>query len=98
MAGIFPCLSVTGWPMYLTNMDSYPKVPFTPFGKCNPLYIYDDGQWDESDGDAIFGANIYATSYTQSVDVLDSTLSVPKKIPPESPSQMILTSPRVILT
>ena len=46
-------------------------------GEWKPSDLYDDGQWSDSDEDARFDAKVYATSYTQSDDVLDSILSAP---------------------
>ena len=97
MSGRVIFLSVTGMPTYLSKMDSYPKVPLTPYVEWNPSDIYDDGQWDDSDGDAIFCAKISTTSYTQSDDILKLILSGPEHLYPESPFQMMWPSPRVIL-
>ena len=46
------------------EMELYPKVPLTPSREWNPSDIDDDVQWDDSNGNASFGANVYATSYT----------------------------------
>ena len=47
----------------------------TPAGEWNTSYLDDEVQWDDSDDDASFGANVCATNYTQSDDVFDSVLS-----------------------
>ena len=57
------------------EMESYPNVPLTLSGWWKTSDLDDDGQWDDSDDGARFGANISATSYTQSEDVLESILS-----------------------
>ena len=58
-------------------MESYTKLPLTIAGEWNPQYIYDDGQWGDSDNDARFGANVSATSYNQSDNTPDFILSTP---------------------
>ena len=63
-------------------MESYPNVPLTPAEQWKPLYLDDDSQWDDSDDDKSFGANVSATSYTQSDDFLESILSAPEHNPP----------------
>ena len=59
------------------EMDSYTKANLTPDVEWMPHDIYDYVQWDESDNDASFGANISATIYNRSYDVLKSILSSP---------------------
>ena len=46
-----------------------------PAGEWNPLDLDDDGQWGDSDDNMSSGANVYATSYNQSNDVLETILS-----------------------
>ena len=59
------------------DMESYTKVTPTPSGEWKPSNLDYDDQWDDSDDNARFGANVPATSYTQSYDVLKSILSLP---------------------
>ena len=63
--------------IYPTNerMDWYPKSTLNSDGEWKPLDIYDDSQWDDSDDDASFGANVSATSYTRSDYVIEYILS-----------------------
>ena len=60
------------------EMDSYHKVTLNPFEELKLSDLDDNGQWDDSNNDAIFGANISATSSTWSDDVLESLLSAPE--------------------
>ena len=62
-------------------MESYHNVLLTISRKWKPSDLDDDGQWYESDNNASFGANVSATSYTQSDDVLDSILSASEHKP-----------------
>ena len=56
-------------------MESYTKVALTSSVEWKPSYLDDDDQWDDSEDNARFGANVYATSSTQSDDLLDSILA-----------------------
>ena len=47
-----------------------------------PSDLDDDGQWDNSEEDAIFGANVSTTSYTRLYYVLKSILLDPEHTPP----------------
>ena len=58
------------------EMDSCPKVPLTLYGEWKPLYLDNEGQWNDSNNNAIFGSNVSATSYTWSDNYLKSILSV----------------------
>ena len=60
-------------------------MPLTPDVDCKPSDIDDDGQWDDSDENASFGANVSATSYTQLDNVLGSILSSLEHKSPSSP-------------
>ena len=57
------------------EIDTYPKVLLTPAWYWKPSDIYDDDQWEDSDDDAISSANVFATRYTQSNDVLEPIIS-----------------------
>ena len=46
------------------EMDSYHKVTLNPFEELKLSDLDDNGQWDDSNNDAIFGAKISATSST----------------------------------
>ena len=59
------------------DMESYTKVPLTPGVEWKPSNIDLDGQWDDSDNGASFGANVSATSYNQSDNTPDFILSTP---------------------
>ena len=65
-------------------MESYPKVLLNPDGEWKPLYLDDGGQLEDYDDYMRYGVNVYATSYTQSNDVLETILSVPQHKPPSA--------------
>ena len=50
----------------------------TPAGEWKPSDLYDEGQWEDSDDGMSSGANVSATSYTKSNDVLETILSAPQ--------------------
>ena len=54
-------------------------MPLTPYGEWKPLDPYNNGKWDDSDGDASFDAKVSATSYTRSYDLLKYILSEPEQ-------------------
>ena len=55
-------------------MESYPKVHLNLDWEWKPSDLDDNGQWDNSEEDASFGANVSTTSYTRSDDFLESIL------------------------
>ena len=57
------------------DIDTYPKVIFTPAGEWKPSDQDDDDQWEDYDDDAISSANVSATRYTQSNDFLEPIIS-----------------------
>ena len=59
------------------DMEPYPKIPLNPAGEWNPSHLDDDGQWDDSDENASFGAKVSSAGYTQSEYVLGYILSEP---------------------
>ena len=56
------------------EMESFPKVLLTPSQKCKPLYLDNDGQWEDSDNKVIISSNVSDTSFTQSNDFLESIM------------------------
>ena len=60
------------------EMDLYSKPIFTPAIQWNPSDLDDDDQWEDYDDDVSSGANVSATSYNQSNDLLEPILSAPQ--------------------
>ena len=60
------------------QIQSCTKVLLTPSGQWKPSDLENDGQWEDSDDDVSFRANIYAIKFTQSNDVLEFILSAPQ--------------------
>ena len=76
------CMSISYGLAYLpvrcpTNedMESCTKVLLIPSVQLKPLDLDSDGQWEDSDEDMSFGANVSATNFTQFNDVLEYILS-----------------------
>ena len=57
------------------EINAYPKLLLTPSGEWNPSDIEDDDQWEDSDDGKISSANVSATRYTQSNDILEPIIS-----------------------
>ena len=59
------------------EMGSLLKVLLTPSGEWKPSYIYNYGQWEDSEDELSIGSNVSDTSSSQSTDVFKSILSEP---------------------
>ena len=57
------------------EIDTHPKVLLTPAIEWKPLDLDDYDLWEDSDDDAISSANVSATRYTQSNEVLEPIIS-----------------------
>ena len=57
------------------KMGSYTKVIVTPSGEWKPSDLDNDGQWEDCYNNVSFSANVSATNFTQSNNVIYSILS-----------------------